>query len=113
MKNERPMLREGNLPLAARYKVLRTRVAALERALERIITHPYAHEAVKRIARNATNPEPIPREYRGVVIMPMPINSGGLRWEARLPSNTRVVADTLAGIKRIIRTELRGDTCER
>ena len=49
------------------------------------------------------------REYMGVVIFPMGLNSWGGRWEARVDvpgGGKRLAADTLAGLKAMIREEL-------
>lgn len=45
------------------------------------------------------------REYRGVIIWPAGENSSGIRWTANVNGNLR--ADTLAGIKALIRHRLR------
>lgn len=46
-----------------------------------------------------------PREYYGVLIHPMPMNPMGCRWWAFSPKRM-VQADTLDGIKQLIRTDL-------
>lgn len=46
------------------------------------------------------------REYMGVTISQAPRNYGGFRWEALTPKAGFVYADTLDGIKRLIRENL-------
>jgi hypothetical protein len=46
------------------------------------------------------------RIYRGVVILPADRNSSGIRWTARLNDGTRLRADTLQGIRQMIRQAL-------
>ncbi len=49
------------------------------------------------------------REYRGVMIFPMGFNTWGGRWEARINvfgGGKLLSADTLSGIKELIREEL-------
>jgi hypothetical protein len=41
--------------------------------------------------------------YRDVVILPADRNSSGIRWTARLDNGTRLRADTLQGIREMIR----------
>jgi hypothetical protein len=43
--------------------------------------------------------------YREVVILPADRNSSGIRWTARLDDGTRLRADTLQGIREMIRDE--------
>jgi hypothetical protein len=44
-----------------------------------------------------------PREYRGVLIVPVCRNSSGIRWCARPGIGVMLKSDTLAGIKELIR----------
>lgn len=46
------------------------------------------------------------RTYYGIHINPMGRNSWGGRWEAYVPGRRTVAADTLAGVKAMIRKEL-------
>lgn len=46
------------------------------------------------------------RTYYGVNIYPRRVNSMGCRWEAFVPGHRYVMADTLAGIKTLIRRYL-------
>jgi hypothetical protein len=41
--------------------------------------------------------------YRDVVILPADRNSSGIRWTARLDDGTRLRADTLQGMREMIR----------
>jgi hypothetical protein len=46
--------------------------------------------------------EPI-KEYKGILILPADRNSSGIRWTARLANGDLLRADTLQGIKELIK----------
>ncbi|USN15585.1 hypothetical protein KIKIMORA_04670 [Brevundimonas phage vB_BpoS-Kikimora] len=46
------------------------------------------------------------KQYRGVFIHPADLNASGIRWTATAPDGQRLRADTLDGIKRLIRDAL-------
>lgn len=47
-----------------------------------------------------------PREYMGVVIFPKTAFSGALRWTARSRAGDPLAADTLEGMKALIRASV-------
>lgn len=66
--------------------------------------HCGARGKIDDIARTLTFPAD--REYRGCTIQPVLNSPDGIRWCARVPGNGYVRADTLAGVKRLIRNRL-------
>lgn len=66
--------------------------------------HCGARGKIDDIARVLTIP--VDREYRGCIIQPVLNSPDGIRWCARVPGNGYVRADTLAGVKRLIRNRL-------
>lgn len=50
-----------------------------------------------------------PRLYLGTWILPADRNSSGIRWTARLDNGERLRADTLAGIKQLIKDTRNGN----
>lgn len=50
---------------------------------------------------------PLARIYRGIVILPADFNASGIRWTASLHDGLPARADTLEGIKQLIRERLK------
>jgi hypothetical protein len=49
------------------------------------------------------------REYMGTIIMPAARNASGIRWYAYVGIGTCLRADTLAGVKALIRSDRQRD----